>query len=239
MSRLLIIFIVILPFDLFSQVDTLKNTVSEKHSLGKALIIPSAIIVSGFISKQTTIDRSVQEKVQSSKWRTQTNIDDYLRFAPMVELYLADYSYSKSRSEVFQQTKNLFIAQLLSSLMVETLKRTTNITRPDGGEHSFPSGHSSIAFTGATALYLDFKDQNKLLAYSGYGFSTATGVLRITSNKHWLSDVLVGAGIGIASAQLAWHINPLKNWDPFKKKKIAVYPYVDGIDARAGLCIVF
>lgn len=239
MSRLLIIYLVILPFDLFSQIDSLNIPVSEKHFLGKALIIPSTIIASGFISKQTTFDRLVKENVQSSKWCTHSNIDDYLRFAPMVELYLADYSYSKSRSEVFQQTKNLFIAQLLSSLIAESLKRTTNITRPDGGEYSFPSGHSSIAFTGATALYLDFKDQNKLLAYSGYGFSTATGIFRITNNKHWLSDVLVGAGIGIASAQLVWYINPLKNWDPFKKKKIAVYPYIDGIDARAGLCVVF
>ncbi len=95
-------------------------------------------------------------------------------------------------------------------------------TRPNGvNDESFPSGHTSNAFVMATVLFHEFKDTKPVLAYSGFLFSSATGVLRVLNNSHWVSDVLVGAGIGIIVTDLVYRFEPLKNWNPFKNKKVS------------------
>ena len=42
---------------------------------------------------------------------------------------------------------------------------------------------------------------------AGYGVATATGVMRVLNNRHWISDVLSGAGIGIMSTELAYALS--------------------------------
>jgi hypothetical protein len=224
---------------LYAQVDSIKSVHKSRHEFAKSMILPVSLGVTGIVVKETNFREYFQQKVQSSNLRTNTKIDNYIQYAPIAELYTSDLVFSKSKNEVFQQTKNLAISEILTAIIVQGLKKTTKNTRPNGSPFSFPSGHSGQSFTGATALYLEYKDSNKLFALSGYGFSTATGILRITNNRHWLSDVLVGAGIGIISTRLVWYVNPLENWKPFKSKKIAIYPYVNGLAGNAGLCMVF
>lgn len=224
---------------LFAQSDSVNTLVGSKYRFAKSMILPSSLFVSGIIVKETNFREYFQEKVQSSRFRTNTKIDDYLQYMPIVELYLTDCAYSKSKNEIFQQSKNLAIAEIFTAVIVQSIKHTTNVKRPNGYDFSFFSGHTSQSFTSATALYLEYEEINPFIAYSGYGFSTATGILRVTNNKHWLSDVLVGAGIGIFSARLVWYINPLQNWKPFKNSKVAIYPYVNGLAGNAGFTVVF
>jgi len=219
--------------------DSLTVKSSQHQHFVKTLIFPTSLCVVGVIVKETSFRKDFQEDIQKANWNFNTHIDDYTQTVPMFELYLADLYYSKSKNEVFQQTKNLVCSQILTGIIVTALKGITNVTRPDGTPHSFPSGHTSYAFTGATALYLEYKDSNRLIAYSGFGFSTATGMLRVINNRHWVSDVLVGAGIGMLTTKLTWYVNPFSNWKPFKSKNVAVYPYIDGFDQSAGLSFVF
>lgn len=239
MIKLTSCFLVLIQTTLFAQIDSVKKDFAPKYHFAKSMILPVSLSITGIVVKETNFREYFQQKVQSSNFRTNTRIDDYLQYVPIAELYIADIYSSKTKNEVFQQTKNLAISEILTAIIVEGLKKTTKIARPNGSPFSFPSGHTGQSFTGATALYLEYKDSNKLLALSGYGFSTATGILRITNNRHWLSDVLVGAGIGIISTRLVWHVNPLGNWKPFKSKKTAIYPYVNGLAGNAGLCMVF
>jgi len=47
------------------------------------------------------------------------------------------------------------------------------------------------------------------------------------NNKHWVSDVLVGTGIGILVTELVYHFEPLKSFNPFKKSdKITFIPTI-------------
>ena len=93
--------------------------------------------------------------------------------------------------------------------------------------NAFPSGHSTIAFTNAAVLQNEFQETSTVYAYSGYAFAATTGVFRMLNNKHYVSDVLVGAGIGILVTQLVYHFEPLKNFNPFKKSKnIKCFNYV-------------
>jgi membrane-associated phospholipid phosphatase len=71
--------------------------------------------------------------------------------------------------------------------------------------NSFPSGHVTVAFALATSLAGETKDHWTDLLF--YGAATLTGYSRINDDRHWLSDIVFGAGIGIVSARLVqrWH----------------------------------
>jgi membrane-associated phospholipid phosphatase len=192
----------------------------------KEQIVPGVLIISGLALS----GRDTKEKLQDLFPRTGTKIDNWLQWAPDAVMYTADIFTDKHKNNVFNQTKYMIFSQLSTAAIVQILKKATHVTRPNGGDLSFPSGHTSNAFAGATVLFQEFRDYNKAIAYSGYLFSTATGVLRVTNNRHWVPDVLVGAGIGIVVTNLIYYFEPLKNWDPFrlsKKDKIALIPEIN------------
>jgi len=190
----------------------------------KNQLVPIGLISGGLLIEALDCKQEMQD------WfpKTNTNVDDYIQYAPIAILYTSDLLGVKHRNNAFNQTKYLIISELATSIIINSLKRITHSTRPNGEPFSFPSGHTSQSFTGATVLYHETKDYCLPLAYSGYLFSTATAVLRVTNNKHWVSDVLVGAGIGILVTNLVYYIEPLKNWDPFKLNgKAVIVPEID------------
>ena len=85
----------------------------------------------------------------------------------------------------------------VTALVTSTLKVAVGRTRPSGGTHSFPSGHTSAAF--AAASLID-ENQGGALGVSAYGLAGLTGYSRIESKAHYPSDVLAGAAIGILTA---------------------------------------
>ena len=92
---------------------------------------------------------------------------------------------------------------------VFALKSITNVERPDGSSNnSFPSGHTAIAFAGAEFLYQEYKDQSIWYGVAGYAVAAGTGIFRMYNNRHWLTDVAAGAGIGILSTKIAYWMNP-------------------------------
>jgi membrane-associated phospholipid phosphatase len=132
-------------------------------------------------------------------------------------MYLGKALGMKSKNNYFNQSKQLFFSQFFTSILTHTLKRTTQVTRPDQTPHAFPSGHTSMAFSSASTLFYEYKTHHPVYAYSGFIFASATGGLRVLNNRHWVSDVLVGAGIAILTTHLVYHFEPLKNWNPFNK----------------------
>jgi membrane-associated phospholipid phosphatase len=187
-------------------------------------IVPLSLITAGIIIEHLKIKDDIQNAVP----RTNTKIENYIQYAPILMLYSSDLFKIKHRNTTFNQAKYLIISELTTSLIVQSLKRITNVERPNGAHYSFPSGHTGNSFVSATVFYKELEDYSNFLALSGYLFSTATGVLRVTNNKHWVPDVLVGAGIGILVTNLVYHFEPLKNWDPFKHEHgIAIVPDID------------
>jgi len=75
------------------------------------------------------------------------------------------------------------------------LKFTINRQRPNGGRYSFPSGHTSAAFSMATVLTRFYGIK---AAIPSYLLASLTGFTRIDNSKHFLTDVLVGAVLGTA-----------------------------------------
>lgn len=94
--------------------------------------------------------------------------------------------------------RNQFYESFVANLAVTYgLKYSIHKTRPNGGAHSFPSGHTSAAFQGASFIYRRYGLKYAIPAYIGAGF---VGYSRVESNNHFTEDVLAGAAIGIASS---------------------------------------
>lgn len=99
-------------------------------------------------------------------------------------------------------------ALLFTGVLTQGLKMSTNEERPDGSDHySFPSGHTSSAFATATSLSYSYGWRAGIPAYS---MAALTGLSRIADNKHWASDVIAGAFLGIIWGRATYH--PEKSW---------------------------
>jgi membrane-associated phospholipid phosphatase len=95
--------------------------------------------------------------------------------------------------------RDIVRAQLLSQVMVQTLKYTVRRERPDGSNNkSFPSGHSASAFATATVLQRHYGWKIGAPAYALGGY---IALARMAWNRHHATDVVMGAGFGIASAR--------------------------------------
>jgi len=212
-----------------------KKHKSSKKSLITKRIVPMALITSGILLSTSNFEKSLQKDVRSAVGDDFiSTIDDYTRYAPVIQMYAADILGAKSKNHWFDQTRNLMISTLISNGASTILKKEVYKVRPGGlapgsnHANSFPSGHTTTAFTTATVLFEEFKDTNPVLAYSGYAFAIATGSLRMMNNAHFISDVLVGAGIGIMVTKLVYHFDYLIAWNPFKKMEgIVMGPQFD------------
>ena len=81
--------------------------------------------------------------------------------------------------------------------ITQALKYGVNRERPNGGDHSFPSGHTSAAFQGAAFIHARYGWKYAIPAYIGASF---VGYSRVYANKHFPSDVWAGAIIGTLSS---------------------------------------
>lgn len=204
------------------------NDTVQSRILLKKSIVPVSLIGLGIIVNNSSFEKKFQTNLRNKVGNNyELRIDDYLQYAPVVELYSADLLGIKSKNHWFDQTKYLLIANLISSTLTHSLKILTAKERPNGAPYAFPSGHTTFAFTNACVLYNEIKDNSPILAFSGYTFAAVTGSFRMINNKHWLSDVLTGAGIGILSAEVVYYFEPFENFNPFlKTKNITLVPQI-------------
>src|SRR5690606_29011205 len=126
------------------------------------------------------------------------------------------------------------------------LKAMTDVQRPDiTAYNSFPSGHTATAFAGAEFLLQEYKDKSIWYGISGYVVATGTGLMRIYNNRHWLTDVAAGAGIGILSTKIAYWVYPFLKNKIFKDKKsekqisAMVMPFYNGEQFGGGMVVRF
>jgi len=213
-----------------AQTDTLATKKEEQKSFFPKIILPTTFILTAVVLTNSQSEKNLQKDVRNKVGNDYHNgMDDYIQYAPYAEIYLGDLVGIKAKNHWFDQTKNIAITGIVTTLIVLPLKIGIGKQRPDdSNSHSFPSGHTATSFAGATILYQEFKDSNPVLAYSGFVFATSTGGLRIMNNKHWISDVLAGAGIGILVANMVYYFEPLKNWNPVKKNNnISFFPIIN------------
>lgn len=143
--------------------------------------------------------------------RFRFHYDDYLQYSPgIVMLGLKSFGVEGRSTWGRMLTSDAFAAGIMA-LTVNTLKSSIDKERPDkSGRNSFPSGHTATAFMFATMLHKEYgTTRSPLYSVLGYSLATGTAVSRQLNNKHWFSDVLTGAGIGIVSTELGYYLADL------------------------------
>lgn len=226
MKRFFICFLgIILPFQLlFSQFDEAKISFDrsdiEKFSY-KKIILPTTLISLGVIGMQTSINQDIK---LLHKNKNRLKIDDYIQYVPITGVYVLSNLGLEARNSLKDRLLIGFSAYAMTAIFVNGIKYSTKILRPDGSSrNSFPSGHTAVAFTGAEILWQEYKNENIWVGISGYSLATFTAYMRIYNQRHWASDVLAGAGIGILSAKIAYWILPyVRQIFPQNKNKTSV-----------------
>jgi membrane-associated phospholipid phosphatase len=107
----------------------------------------------------------------------------------------------KDRPKVSHVGMDLIRAQVLAQIITQTLKYSTRRERPDhSSRNSFPSGHASTTFAVATAIERHLGWRYSVPAYT---FASYVAASRLPSNRHWLSDVVFGAAVGVIAGRTA------------------------------------
>jgi membrane-associated phospholipid phosphatase len=201
-------------------------TIDKKLSY-QSFIVPTALLTGGIFLLNSSSNNTIQEKSNSFFGNGfSTSIDDFTPLVPLAQIYAGRYMGFKPKNTIYHQTVDIVIANSLTLAVVQITKNLVKEERPDGSNNlSFPSGHTAIAFTNATLLFQEYKDSNLWYASSGFVFATATAILRIANNKHYSSDVLAGAGIGLLSGILVTNYNPFQAIKFGRKNRTSAFIY--------------
>jgi membrane-associated phospholipid phosphatase len=143
------------------------------------------------------------------------------------------------------ETYTMVEATVLSSITVEGLSLAARRARPDetldtndwgASGSSFPSLHASAAFAIGTVFAESGGDEYRWLRrIIGYGTAAATGYLRLHDNAHWLSDVVAGAAVGIATAHFSMN-RRLERVQRVQSLNLSVAPIAgDGLELDVSL----
>ncbi|SEO14965.1 PAP2 superfamily protein [bacterium A37T11] len=184
-----------------------------------SFIIPTVFLSYGLVSLGRhnfirSLDLTTKDELQEDHPIFAMHADNYMQYAPAVAVYALNFAGLKGRHSLADATGIYLITEGIMGGTVYGLKKDVHRLRPDHSAYtSFPSGHTANAFASAEFLYQEYKDISPWYGYAGYTVATATGVLRLYNNRHWISDVVAGAGFGILSAKAAYFIYPkLKKW---------------------------
>ncbi len=209
------------------------------------LVVPAALIGVGFVGLESDWlqwrDRETRDELQEHP-HSRLGVDDFTQFAPLVFTYGLKLCGLRSLHGYADMTVIAGTAYLLTGISVYGIKSITKVERPDGSSrNSFPSGHTATAFAGAELLRREYWDLSPWIGVAGYTVAAATGFLRMYNNRHWLTDVVAGAGIGILSVQASYWLYPVirKAFHRHKRTCVAMAPFIDRRQAGLSALVRF
>ena len=136
--------------------------------------------------------------------------DDYLQYGPAGVMLGLKASGYESRSSWGRMLTSDALSVAVMSAAVNGVKYSVGRLRPDGSRHnSFPSGHTATAFMTATMLHKEYGWKSPWFSIGGYTAAAVTGVSRLMNNRHWMTDVMAGAAIGVGSVHLGYYLSDL------------------------------
>ncbi len=176
-------------------------------------VIPATLI--GIGTYGTLVDNSIINRKHVREERNEhfpnfsSHIDNYLQFAPIPVVYTLNALGIKGRHNWQQQTVYLARAQLFMAALLYPAKTLTKTLRPDSSaRNAFPSGHTAQAFVAATFFCKEYGQKYPLATAGIFTMAAGIGACRVLNNRHWVSDVFAGAGLGILSVQLSYLFPP-------------------------------
>ena len=212
----------------------------------KSLIIPGALFAYGAITLNNGGLRKINEEAKELFWDQQEHhhpyLEDYTLLVPAATVYALNIFGVKGRNNLVDRSVIYGMSNLIANGIGFGIKKFSIEQRPDSSDRfSFPSGHTAEAFVSAEFLHQEYRGRVHWSVIAlGYGVGIGTAYLRMAHNKHWLSDVVAGAGVGIASTRFSYYLYPILKHALFGSKKIkgnAMFmpTYQSGMPGVAGI----
>lgn len=214
---------------------------------GKKLIAAASLIALGAVTTSVP-----QCREWNKKWRNKMSsirnghyihADDYLQYVPSIAHIGLSLLGAKASHSYLERTCVLATSYATMGILVNSLKHSVRKRRPDSrARNSFPSGHTATVFMGAELVRLEYKNDSRWYGIGAYAIACGVGFLRTYNNRHWLSDVFAGAGIGLLSAHVGYWLLPLerKIFRLNKKKQntsLLLCPYYDNDHHGGGVLL--
>ncbi len=193
---------------LSAAVDTMSR---EYRFQPKQLVAPALLIGTGAwgLAKQSPIDwLENHARNDLNPQGHKCKADEYLQYVPSaVHLTLGFIPGVKSRNNFRDRFLASATAHLFMAGVTNTVKYTVKETRPDSNKrNSFFSGHTATAFTGAELVRIEY---GWGYGSAAYAMATSVAFLRVYNKRHWVGDVLAGAGTGILCANAGYWMLPV------------------------------
>ncbi len=246
---ILLSYLLVIPIITFAQKNVVNDSVQKKEKAlkfnVKQLIIPAVLCTYGALAIESDYLKLINTELRNELRESideKITIDDFSQYAPLASVYILNNVGIKGKHNLKDRSIIYASAYLMMSGSVVGLKSLTKVERPDGSSNnSFPSGHTATAFSGAEFLWQEYKDVNIWYGIAGYTVATGTGLFRIYNGRHWLSDVAMGAGIGILSTKIAYWMFPYQKRIFKSERNIgsAVMPFYNGKKYGIGMILKF
>lgn len=223
---------------------SLQLPLKEQKKRHNSFLAPAILGIYGFaaleLSGLKNVNTGIKEYIWEDNPHNETTIDNYLQFSPAIAVYALNAIGIKSRNNFRDRSLIYLMSNVFVGVSVLGVKKITHEQRPDESNfYSFPSGHTATAFAAAEFMRQEYKDVSPWYGIAGYFAAGTTGALRMYNNKHWVSDVLAGAGFGIASTKLAYLVYPAIKRKFFKDKPMntMIMPYYQ--NKGGGIAMVY
>lgn len=137
-------------------------------------------------------------------------IDDVVQYLPYASVFALKACGVESRDDWTKLAVTTAASWVAAAGTGWVMKHSIKEWRPDHSDQkSFPSGHSLVAFAGATALHKEFGKVSPWISVAGYGVATAVAIDRVVKDRHHWYDVVAGAGVGFAATEVTWWLSDL------------------------------
>ena len=157
-----------------------------------------------------SFDQSIYDLRYNAAGDFHYSFDDYLQYSPAAAMLgMKIFGYDSRSSWGRMLVSDAFSVAAMAAV-VNGIKYSVARPRPDGTSHnSFPSGHTATSFMLAAMLHEEYGWRSPWFSLGGYAVASVTGISRIVNNRHWTSDVVAGAVIGMASVKLGYWLADL------------------------------
>ncbi len=192
--------------------DSLSLLPKQSCAWVKPALVPAILGSAGLSVRLVSFplsDEEIKNHIRKNPGFIHNNYDDYFQFTPLAMVGGLQVLGIKGKNNLFDESALLLISLTIQGSLVYLLKYTTHVERPDGSsDDAFPSGHTAMAFSGATFMHMEYGERSVWYSVAAYTPAVATGTYRMLRNRHWASDVLVGAACGIAVTRAVYWVYP-------------------------------